>query len=114
MLAFQRHFGGRWTQSSRFLQFASFHFDVSVLEQFWSWSVGICVTSLPRDLLFEDIPSAIRVLGITHLDLTPSLAGMLVPDDVPALCDGVFIVGGEALKQEVLDTWGPKGCLHNG
>ncbi|KAF8460398.1 hypothetical protein BDZ91DRAFT_422141 [Kalaharituber pfeilii] len=114
MLAFQRIFEGHWDEESRFLQFASFHFDVSVLEQFWSWSVGACVTSTPRDLLFEDLTLAISKLEVTHLDLTPSLAALLNPDDVPTLRRGVFIVGGEALKQDVLDTWGKHGVLYNG
>ena len=114
MLSFQRLFHGHWDVDSRFLQFASFHFDVSVLEQYWSWSVGICVTSAPRDLIFEDIAAAIRALGITHLDLTPSLAKTLHPNDVPSLCKGVFITGGEQLQQEILDVWGSKGCIYNG
>jgi non-ribosomal peptide synthetase component F/aryl carrier-like protein len=114
MLSFQRLFAGHWTASSKWLQFASFHFDVSVLELFWSWSVGICVASAPRDLIFEDIPGAIQVLGITHIDLTPSLARLLRPEDVPTLCKGVFITGGEQLKQEILDAWGEKGCIYNG
>ncbi|KAK5238177.1 hypothetical protein LTR47_001270 [Exophiala xenobiotica] len=113
MLAFQRIFKGRWNDSSRWLQFASFHFDVSVLEQYWSWSVGICVTSAPRDLLFEDLPGTIRALKITHLDLTPSLARLLTPDDVPSLCQGVFIVGGEQVTRDILVTWGDAGCLYN-
>ena len=104
----------RWDADSRFLQFASFHFDVSVLEQYWSWSVGICVTSAPRDLILEDIGGAIRAMGITHIDLTPSLAKTLHPDDAPSLCRGVFITGGEKLQQEVLDNWGSKGCIFNG
>ncbi|RAL61221.1 hypothetical protein DID88_010300 [Monilinia fructigena] len=114
MLAFQRLFAGHWTTDSKWLQFASFHFDVSVLEQFWSWSVGICVASAPRDLIFEDIPGAIQQLGITHIDLTPSLARLLHPDDVPSLCKGVFITGGEQLKQEILDLWGEHACIYNG
>ncbi|ESZ93816.1 nonribosomal peptide synthetase [Sclerotinia borealis F-4128] len=114
MLAFQRLFDGHWTTDSKWLQFASFHFDVSVLEQFWSWSVGICVASAPRDLIFEDIPGAIQQLGITHIDLTPSLARLLHPDDVPSLCKGVFITGGEQLKQEILDVWGEHACIYNG
>ena len=104
----------RWDADSRFLQFASFHFDVSILEQYWSWSVGICVTSAPRDLMLEDIGGAIRAWGITHIDLTPSLAKTLHPDDAPSLCRGVFITGGEKLQQEVLDSWGSKGCIYNG
>lgn len=103
----------RWDSDSRFLQFASFHFDVSILEQYWSWSVGICVTSAPRDLILEDIGGAIRALGITHIDLTPSLAKTLHPDDAPSLCRGVFITGGEKLQQEVLDNWGSKRCIYN-
>ncbi|OQU93721.1 amino acid adenylation domain-containing protein [Cladophialophora immunda] len=113
MLSFQRIFCGRWKESSRWLQFASFHFDVSVLEQYWSWSVGIIVTSAPRDLLFEDLPGTINALEITHLDLTPSLARLLTPEDVPSLCGGVFIVGGEQVSQDILETWGDTGCLYN-
>lgn len=114
ILSFQRLFAGSWGADSRFLQFASFHFDVSILEQFWSWSVGVCVTSAPRDLIFEDISGAIRALGITHLDLTPSLAKTLHPDDVPLVCKGVFITGGEKLEQDIIDVWGPKQCIYNG
>ncbi|XP_014554506.1 hypothetical protein COCVIDRAFT_104780 [Bipolaris victoriae FI3] len=114
LLAFQRLFAGHWDVDSRWLQFASFHFDVSVLEQYWSWSVGICVVSAPRDLIFEDLAGSIRDLNITHIDLTPSLAQILHPDDVPSLCKGVFITGGESLKQEILDVWGPKGVIYNG
>ncbi|PWW73490.1 hypothetical protein C7212DRAFT_359603 [Tuber magnatum] len=114
MLAFQRLFSPHWDSESRFLQFASFHFDVSVLEQFWSWSVGVCVTSAPRDLIFQDLALTIRELRITHLDLTPSLATLIKPGDAPLLCKGVFITGGEQLKQEILDAWGEKGCIYNG
>lgn len=114
LLAFQRLFAGHWNTESRWLQFASFHFDVSVLEQYWSWSVGICVVSAPRDLIFEDLAKSIHDLRITHLDLTPSLAQVLHPDDVPDLCKGVFITGGESLKQEILDIWGPKSVIYNG
>lgn len=114
LLAFQRLFAGHWDAESRWLQFASFHFDVSVLEQYWSWSVGICVVSAPRDLIFEDLANSINLLSITHIDLTPSLAQILHPDDVPSLCKGVFITGGESLKQEILDVWGLKGVIYNG
>ncbi|KAJ5730217.1 uncharacterized protein N7483_004725 [Penicillium malachiteum] len=114
MLAFQRLFSPHWDEDSRWLQFASFHFDVSVLEQYWSWSVGICVTSCPRDLLFEDLTGMIQKLQITHIDLTPSLARLVHPDEVPSLCRGVFITGGEALKQEILDAWGEHGVIYNG
>ncbi|EEY23903.1 conserved hypothetical protein [Verticillium alfalfae VaMs.102] len=113
MRAFQRLFSGHWDEESRWLQFASFHFDVSVLEQYWSWSVAMPLVVVPRDIILDDIAATIRRLRITHLDLTPSLARLLDPKDVPTLCRGVFITGGEALKQEILDTWGPRGVIYN-
>lgn len=113
MLAFQRLFAGHWDEDSRWLQFASFHFDVSVLEQYWSWGVGICVTSCPRDVLFGDLAGVIHQLEITHIDLTPSLARLITPREVPSLCRGVFITGGEKLNQEVLDIWGESRVIYN-
>lgn len=113
MLAFQELFKGHWEGESRCLQFASLHFDVSVLEQYWSWSVGIRVVSAPRDLVLDDLEGTISRLGITHIDLTPSLAGLVRPEKVPSLWRGVFITGGEQLKQEILDVWGPKSVIYN-
>ncbi|KAK3693053.1 non-ribosomal peptide synthetase [Podospora appendiculata] len=113
MLAFQAIFEGHWTEESRWLQFASLHFDVSVLEQYWSWSVGITLVAAPRDLILEDLTGTISRLAITHIDLTPSLARLVHPNDVPSLCKGVFITGGESLKQEILDVWGGKAVIYN-
>ncbi|KAJ4288777.1 hypothetical protein N0V88_007313 [Collariella sp. IMI 366227] len=113
MLAFQHIFKGHWQEDSKWLQFASLHFDVSVLEQYWSWSVGITLVAAPKDLILEDLAGIISRLEITHIDLTPSLARLLHPDDVPSLCRGVFITGGESLKQEILDTWGSEKVIYN-
>ncbi|KAK1468286.1 amino acid adenylation domain-containing protein [Colletotrichum melonis] len=113
MKAFQRLFDGHWDETSKWLQFASFHFDVSVLEQYWSWSVGMTLVGAPRDLILDDLAGTIQRLGITHIDLTPSLARLLDPVEVPSLSRGVFITGGEALKQEILDVWGPIGVIYN-
>ncbi|KAF4962879.1 hypothetical protein FSARC_9065 [Fusarium sarcochroum] len=113
MMAFQDLFQGHWDAESRWLQFAALHFDVSVLEQYWSWSVGMAVVAAPKDLILDDLTAAINRLGITHIDLTPSLARLTHPDEVPSLCRGVFITGGEQLKQEILDVWGPKAVIYN-
>lgn len=114
MMAFQKLFSGRWNEKSRWLQFASYWFDVSVLEQFWSWSVGITLVGAPRDLVLDDITLFIQRMHITHIDLTPSLARILDPEDVPSLWDGVFITGGEALKQEIIEKWGSHKAICNG
>ncbi|KAK5109039.1 hypothetical protein LTR62_007587 [Meristemomyces frigidus] len=114
MLAFQVLFAGHWTSSSRWLQFASYWFDVAILEQFWSWSVGITVLGAPRDVVLEDLSGFIQGNRITHLDLTPSLARLVQPEDVPSLHGGVFITGGEILKQEIIDAWGRYLTICNG
>ncbi|KAG9255576.1 nonribosomal siderophore peptide synthetase [Emericellopsis atlantica] len=113
MMAFQDLFSGHWQADSRWLQFASLHFDVSVLEQYWTWSVGITLVAAPKDMILDDLTGSINKLGITHIDLTPSLARLTHPSEVPSLCKGVFITGGESLKQEILDVWGPKAVIHN-
>ncbi|KAF4975501.1 hypothetical protein FZEAL_7721 [Fusarium zealandicum] len=113
MMAFQDLFRGHWDNDSRWLQFAALHFDVSVLEQYWSWSVGITVVAAPKDVILDDLTASINRLAITHIDLTPSLARLTHPDEVPSLCRGVFITGGEQLKQEILDVWGPKAVIYN-
>ncbi len=113
MLAFQELFSGHWDESSRWLQFASFHFDVSVLEQYWTWSVGITLVAAPHELILDDLSGMLSRLDITHIDLTPSLARLLNPNDVPSIGRGVFITGGEPLKQEILDVWGETGVIHN-
>ncbi|GAB0132555.1 nrps [Epichloe bromicola] len=113
LMAFQNLFQGHWQHDSRWLQFAAFHFDVSVLEQYWSWSVGITVVAAPKELILDDLVGSINKLAITHIDLTPSLARLTHPDELPSLCKGVFITGGEQLSQEILDVWGPKAVIYN-
>ncbi|KAI1501348.1 amino acid adenylation domain-containing protein [Biscogniauxia marginata] len=113
MAAFEQLFSGHWDTESRWLQFASFHFDVSVLEQYWSWYVGITLVAAPKDLILSDLATVISRLEITHIDLTPSLARLIHPDEVPSLCRGVFITGGEQLRQDILHTWGPERVIYN-
>ncbi|KAI0535456.1 putative non-ribosomal peptide synthetase [Xylaria digitata] len=113
MAAFTHLFDGRWDTNSRWLQFAAFHFDVSVLEQYWSWYVGIVVVTAPKDVILSDLATTISKLGITHIDLTPSLARLITPDECPSLCKGVFITGGEKLRSDILEAWGTTGVIHN-
>ena len=113
MQAFHRLFAGHWNASSKWLQFASYWFDVCVLEHFWSWSAGITVVGAPRDLVLEDLAGFLRAAAITHLDLTPSLARLLRPEDVPSLANGVFLTGGDALKREIIDAWGAERVVCN-
>ncbi|KAJ2897649.1 Nonribosomal Peptide Synthase (NRPS) [Zalerion maritima] len=111
--AFRHLFSSRTDQSSKCLQFASLHFDVSLLEQYWTWSCSLVLAAAPKELVMDDLVGFIHDLGITHIDLTPSLAQVLTPDMVPSLCRGIFITGGEPLRQIILDNWGDQGVIYN-
>ncbi|KNC99503.1 amino acid adenylation domain-containing protein [Spizellomyces punctatus DAOM BR117] len=100
-----------FTPTSRFLQFASCAFDVSIFESLVSWSVGICLCSAPKDVLLKDLELAIRSLNVSHADLTPSVAGLVRRSNVPSL--EVLVTGGEALTQQVLAEWGPDQNIFN-
>ena len=57
--------------------------------------------------LFRDFEASINALGITHLSLTPTVAALVNPDNVPKV---VFLVtAGEALTERVRRQWAGRG-----
>lgn len=60
-----------------------------------------------RDLLLHDIEGAINVLGATHLSMTPTVAALVKPGNVPRV--EFLVVTGEALSQKVFAEWADKG-----
>jgi aryl carrier-like protein/NRPS condensation-like uncharacterized protein len=95
------------TGSTRLLQSCSQAFDVSVFEIFFTWRVGGCLCSAVKDVVFRDIERTIRALRITHLSLTPTVAALIDPANVP---DVEFLVtAGEAVTQKVFNTWADRG-----
>lgn len=93
--------------SSRLLQACSQAFDVSVFEIFFSWHVGMCLCTAVKDDLFSDFEGAINQLGITHLSLTPSVAALIDPDNVPQV--GFLVTAGEAVTEHVRRKWAGRG-----
>lgn len=90
-------------QSDRMLQACSQAFDVSVFEIFFAWANGMCLCAATNDTLFEDFEHAVRVLGITHLSLTVTVASLLNPDSVPTV--KFLVTSGEPMTDEILDKW---------
>jgi hypothetical protein len=80
---------------------------VSVFEIYFAWCSRICLCSATKDILFRDIEAAIRDMRISHLSLTPTVAALVDPKNVP---DVRFIVtAGEALTRRVFDRWADRG-----
>jgi amino acid adenylation domain-containing protein len=95
----------------RLLQACSQAFDVSVFEIFYSWYVGICLCSATNDVLFHDLEQNIRAMEITHLSLTPTVAALVDPKNVPGV--RFLVTAGEAVTEKVKRAWAGKG-LHQG
>jgi non-ribosomal peptide synthetase component F len=95
------------TEKSRLLQSCSQSFDVSVFEIFFTWRIGACLCSTVKDVLYRDIENAIRVLEVTHLSLTPTVAALIEPDNVPRV--EFLVTAGEAVTQRVFNSWNGRG-----
>ena len=91
----------------RLLQSCSQAFDVSVFEIFYTWRIGGCLCSAEKDILFRDIENSIRVLDITHLSLTPTVAALVDPENVPNV--KFLVTAGEAVTQKVFKSWAGHG-----
>lgn len=96
-----------YTENSRLLQSCSQAFDVSVFEIFFSWYVGITLCTATKDDLFYDFEAAIDRLDITHLSLTPTVAGLVDPSRVPKV--RFLVTAGEAVTEGVKRKWAGKG-----
>ncbi|KAJ4350472.1 uncharacterized protein N0V89_009093 [Didymosphaeria variabile] len=93
------------TPSSRLFQFASFVFDVSVLEILTALSCGAVVCVPSEEGRTTDIASAINSLKATWTCLTPSVANVIEsPESVPTL--QTFASAADPLTPETIKKWG--------
>jgi amino acid adenylation domain-containing protein len=91
---------------SRFLQFASPTFDVSVFEIFFPWYRGSTLVCVERSQLLGDLPGTITALNIDAAELTPSVAASLIRTraSVPTL--QLLLTIGEMLNAQVVRQFG--------
>ena len=88
---------------TRFLQFSSYTFDNSLEEMFTTLQRGGCVCVPSEDDRMNDLAGAIARLNANFMDLTPTVASLLDPKEVPTIKG--MALGGEALTKAVLDQW---------
>ncbi|KAG8156484.1 hypothetical protein KVR01_013588 [Diaporthe batatas] len=94
--------GRRW----RTLQFANYVFDASVQDFFNTLSTGGTLCMAPAEALLSDLAGYVNRMGARQAILTPTVARLLRPADVPGL--EKLIVGGEPLTLDVVAAWGPR------
>lgn len=63
--------------------------------------------SATNDIMFRDIEHVIRTMGVTHLSLTPTVAALIHPSNVPKV--RFLVTAGEGMTTKVHQDWGGKG-----
>ena len=106
-----QHRGFYIDDKTRALQFASHMFDVCISDYIWTFLAGACVCVASNASLRDDLPGVIKELRVNHLDLTPSVARVLRPEEVPSV--HTFLVGGEPVSRHDVQTWAGKVRLVN-
>ncbi|KAF6826568.1 nonribosomal peptide synthase (Bacitracin synthase 3) [Colletotrichum plurivorum] len=102
---------GRHQGTWRTLQFANYVFDASVQDFFNTLSTGGTLCMAPTDVLLSDITGCINRMDARQSIITPTVAKLFSPDDVPRF--ETLIVGGEPLTSDVVDVWGPRCKILN-
>ncbi|GIG69170.1 hypothetical protein Pen01_54650 [Phytomonospora endophytica] len=94
------------TARTRFLQFTTYTFDVSVCDLLAPLAAGSTVVFPPADtdLASAELLSLMRVSAVTHAIVTPSLLAVLPDAELPDLC--TLAVIGEACTRDVAVRWG--------
>ncbi|EAS31819.2 amino acid adenylation domain-containing protein [Coccidioides immitis RS] len=91
------------TGSSRVLQFASYAFDVSIHETLVPLMLGGCVCVPSDSQRVNNLQEAIIELCVNWMELTPSVARLLTPEEIPAV--KTMVVGGESMPPTEIARW---------
>jgi len=97
--------------SSRVLQFASYTFDVSMIDTFSTLLHGGCLCIPSEQDRMSNLASFIREAQVNWACITPTVADLLNPKDVPSL--RTLVLAGEAMNQRSIDTWAHAVNLRN-
>lgn len=95
----------------RSLQFSAHTFDPSISEGLMTLCHGGCVCVPSEESRLNDLPGVIRELGVNCAQLTPSVAQVIDPEEVPSLKTLVFV--GEAANSDNVRKWAGKLQLVN-
>lgn len=86
-------------------QMLSYAFDMSLMESLTALCNGGCLCILSEHERLNDISGAISRMAVTDMDMTPSLADSLDPEEFPTVKR--IHLAGEPLTKSVADKWQP-------
>ncbi|KKP00783.1 hypothetical protein THAR02_07109 [Trichoderma harzianum] len=98
---------------TRVLQFASYTYDLSIAETFTTLMVGGCICVPSEYDRLNRLAAAINAMSVEWMFLTPTVASLLSPEQVPPV--RTLVLGGEHATHNNFSTWGgrPGICLIN-
>ena len=98
--------------SWRILWALNYVFDGSFYALFSVLSVGGTLCLAPQEVMVANLTDLVNSLNVTQLSVTPTMASLLHPDDVPGL--KVLLVGGEPLPPSVPKIWAERLSVLSG
>ncbi|KAH7370161.1 hypothetical protein BKA65DRAFT_387194 [Rhexocercosporidium sp. MPI-PUGE-AT-0058] len=88
---------------SRVCQFAAYTFDISISDIFTTLLFGGLVCIISDKDRHDNLAGAMRSLHVNKANLTPTVASLIEPADVPELKS--LTVAGEMATRQVIETW---------
>ncbi|VUC32265.1 unnamed protein product [Clonostachys rosea] len=92
-----------WGPDTRVFTYSAYTFDMGILEILMSLSRGACLCIPSEWQRYNDIHGAINSTQANWAFFTPTLAGLLNPNEIPTV-KGVGL-GGEKVTQKAIDHW---------
>lgn len=90
-------------RNTRALQVASYAFDVSVSDHLATLLAGGCICIPQASQRENNLALAVEGLQANYMHITPSLAELLRPEDVPGL--RTLVLSGEPMTAGLVTTW---------
>lgn len=91
------------SQTSRFFQFASHSFDACIMEILTTLVYQGCVCVPSDESRLRQLTESINEMAVNTLFLTPSVARLLQPDQLPTL--DTLAIGGELVSTSDTERW---------
>ena len=95
----------------RMLWALNYTFDGSYFDVFPLLGVGGTLCIVRQQVLFSDLAGYVNRLKATHLNVTPTIASTITPDEVPQL--RFLNLGGEPLHPGILKIWASRVQVQN-
>lgn len=97
--------------SDRVLWSQNYSFDGSFFSLFSALASGCTLCVAPQSTIVANLAELINKMKVNHVTMTPSMASLFHPDDVPTL--EVLGTGGEAVTSHMLTVWAPRITVYS-